>query len=139
MYRSVVGFLCATAMVTGVAAAAQPDVEAGGSTYSIDIVGYVPVICRASLDATVVPAAPGEAELGSLNEFCNSPSGYDVFVENSPELAGSVLYVDGQAVTLSASPTRISSSDQPAITSRNVRLANAGGSGGSLSFRIAAR
>lgn len=139
MYRSVVGFVCATVMVTGAAVAAEPGLESGGATYSIDIVGHVPVICRASLDATVVAATPGESELGSLNEFCNSPSGYEVFVENSPELAGSVLYVDGQAVTLTAAPTRISSSDQPAITSRNIRLANAGGSGGSLSFRIAAR
>ena len=140
MYRGVFGFFCATALIGGVATAATPGNQAGGASFAIDIVGTVPVICRAALDTSLVPAAPGEAQLGDLEEFCNSPSGYQVFVENSPELGDAVLYVDGRPVALSAdAPTLIATSDAPARTSRNLRLANASGSGGSLSFRIVAR
>jgi len=136
MKRSLSALIMATALVGGSANAAE--VAAAGQTarYTITVSGFVPVICRASLDATVVPAAAGEAPLGELNEFCNSPNGYQVYVEGSPELADATLIVDGQAVALSGDgPTLVAASNGPDIVSRNVSLASNGG-GGSLSFRI---
>jgi len=130
--------LVAAALAGGSATAAAPGVPAQSAGYTIDIVGFVPVICRATIDATIVPGAAGETNLGELNEFCNSPNGYQVFVEPSPELANATLVVDGHAVTLSGNePTLVAASNGPAIASRNVSLSSNGG-GGSLSFRIVA-
>ena len=84
----------------------------------------------------LVPVTGSEVELGELNEFCNSPTGYQVFVDSSPELAGATLKVDGHAVTLSADgPTLLVSSAAPGMTARDLALSGSG-AGGSLSFRI---
>ena len=133
MNRSVTAFVIAAALTGGSATAAAP---AETASYTIGITGFVPVVCHASLDSSVIPAQAGETPLGQLNEFCNSPGGYQLFVESSPELANSTLLVDGRAVPLSADgPTLIVTSDGPSIASRDVSLAS-NGAGGSLSFRI---
>ena len=110
------------------------------ASYTINIVGYVPVICRAQIDATVVPGATGLTSLGELNEFCNNPNGYQVYVDASPELANAKLLVDGHEVTLAANgPTLVAASNGPAIESRNLALdVPEGGVSGSLSVRIVA-
>jgi hypothetical protein len=132
-------FLLAAAMTCIATGAAGADGEASSSSYTIGITGFVPVICRASLDATIVPAASGETQLGALNEFCNNPNGYRIFVRGSSELAGATLIVDGQPVTLAGdAPTLVAASTGPAITSRNVSLSSPNGAGGSLSFEIVA-
>ena len=137
MNRTVSAFLMAAALAGGSANAAE--LAGDSASYTIGITGYVPVICRASLDATVVPAASGETSLGSLNEFCNSPNGYQIFVQSSPELANATLVVDGRSVTLSGDgPTLVAASDSPNILSRNVSLSSPNGAGGSLSFSIVA-
>ena len=139
MYRTVLGLLCATALATTAAGAADLD-NGGSARASFEVTGFVPVTCRANLDATVVPVTSGEVALGKLNEFCNSPAGYDVFVESSPELADAMLIVDGREVPLSATgSTLVASADGPAIVSREIRLTGAGSDGGSLNFRVMVR
>ncbi len=120
------------------AVASAPGVDAASSRYSITLSGFVPVICRASVDATMVDAQEGLAPLGSLNEFCNSPTGYQVYADHSPELDGASLVVDGVAMPLSdAGSTLVSQSDHAAIESRSVSLdLPEGVSTGSISFRI---
>jgi len=138
MKRLLSACLLATAMTGGPAIAAEGE-SSPTASYSIGITGYVPVICRASLDVSVVPTNRGAMPLGHLQEFCNSPNGYQIFVDSSPELANATLVVGGRKVTLSASgPTLVSSSQGPAIASNNVVLQHANGASGSLSFRIVA-
>lgn len=139
MKRSLSAFLAAAALCVGTAHAAVVGEGAQTAGYTLTITGFVPVICRASLDATVVPGAPGRTSLGALNEFCNSPNGYQVFVESSPELAGATLLIDGSPVLLSASgPTLVSASNGPAIESRQLALDTSGAVSGSLSIRVVA-
>ena len=138
MNRKVFAFLIATAMIGG-PATAVPDAP-GSSSYSIGITGFVPVICRASVDTTVVRGASARNSLGNLNEFCNSPNGYQVFVEASPELAHATIVVDGNRVPLAANgPTLISSSNGPSIVSHQLVLHTpTGNANGSLSIRVVA-
>jgi hypothetical protein len=140
MNRSLSAFLIATALVGGSANAADGGEAAQSVSYSIGITGFVPVICRATVDATIVRGDPGRNSLGELTEFCNSPNGYQVFVEGSPELADATIVVDGNRVPLAANgPTLISQSDGPAIESHRLVLHTPSGNvGGSLSFRIVA-
>jgi hypothetical protein len=137
MYRGVLGVICASALASSAAFAA--DVSSGPAAATFEITGFVPVICRANLQSNVVQVSGGETKLGALNEFCNSPRGYQVFVETSPELSGATLIIDGREVPLSDSgPILVSSSEGPATASRDVRIASGGGSG-SLNFRIVPR
>ena len=138
MKRLLPALLMATAMTGGPAVAAQPGSPSGSVSYSIGITGYVPVVCRAELSASVVPASAGATSLGHLNPFCNSANGYQIFVDSSPELANATLTVGGRQVTLSGSgSTLVTASEGPAITSDDVVLQSEG-AGGSLSFRIVA-
>lgn len=133
-------------LVTATVAAAFPaygtsnNVAVGSGQYSIGISGIVPVICRASVDATVVAPSAGQVSLGALNEFCNSPGGYEVYVDYSPAFVGANLVVDGARLALSPSgTTRVSSSANAAINSRSLSLELPEGvSGGNISFRIVA-
>ena len=132
--------LIASALAAGTATAAEPGAPARSSSFAIDVTGYAPVVCRARIDATIVSGAPGRTSLGALNEYCNSPNGYQVFVEASPELANATLIVDGRAVTLAGNgPTLVAASNGPAIESRQLAiLVPEGGVSGSLSVRIVA-
>ncbi|MEK6638840.1 MAG: hypothetical protein AABY88_12245 [Pseudomonadota bacterium] len=118
----------------------SPNVAVGSGQYSIGISGIVPVICRASVDATIVAPSAGEVSLGALNEFCNSPGGYEVYADYSPAFAGASLVVDGTRVLLSQSgTTRVSGSSIAAINARSLALdLPEGVSGGNISFRIVA-
>jgi hypothetical protein len=140
MKRSLSAFLLATALVGGSASAADGSDPVQSASYTIGIVGVVPVICRATVDATIVRGAAAKTSLGELNEFCNSPNGYQVFVEGSPELANATIVVDGNRVPLAANgPTLISSSDGPSIVSHRLALHTPSGNpNGSLSIRIVA-
>src|SRR5438270_4995510 len=128
--RAAAAALCASAFL------ATPSL-AKGASYTIDIQGFVPVICRAQVQATAVPAAAGEASLGKLTEFCNDAHGYRVYADYSPALAAADLVVDGRIVHLShAGSTMISQSQYAAIASHDVSLRLPQGvSGGSISFR----
>lgn len=109
----------AAAAVVGSAASAQ----SGRDGYALAVSGEAPMVCRATLDNAMLPASGSEIALGTLAEFCNSPNGYRVYVDASPELAGATLVVDGKAVTLAGQgPTLVSSSSHPAAVSRDVTL-----------------
>lgn len=120
------------------AAAFAPGLGVGSSQFTIGVVGYVPVICRASVDAAMVNPTPGTVQLGMLQEFCNSPNGYKVHADYSASLANAKILVDGTEVALEASGTTVvSGSSQAAIQSHSVALELPDGvQDGSISFRI---
>ena len=120
------------------ASAVAPAVTAKSAGYSIGVHGFVPVVCRASVDAAVAPADGASVSLGNLTEFCNSPGGYEVYVDHSPELGGASLSVSGEPVALSEKGTTlVSRSSHAAITSRALALTVPDGAvTGTLSFRI---
>ena len=131
----VVAGLCAT---VAPASSFEPSVSVGGSKYTITVSGFVPVICRANVEANVIAPTAGTVSLGTLREFCNSPSGYRVIADYSPALANAKLLVDGRELTLDeAGSVTVSQSDQAAVINRAVELELAkDGQTGSLSFRI---
>lgn len=126
--------LCAL-VLAGSASATAPS-----SNYTLRITGHVPVICNATLDASVVPMTGDQVSLGQLNEFCNSPNGYQVFVDASPELADASLVIDGKFVDIAdEGSTLISTSSHADIASRNVALnLPESADAGTLSVRIVA-
>lgn len=130
---SVAGLIALTAPVAAVA----PSVNLS-SQFAIELVGYVPVVCRASVGASIVPVTPGTASLGALNEFCNSPNGYRVHADYSPSLAKARLLVDGKPVPLGKDGTAlVTQSNRAAIDSHDIALELPKGvEGGQLSFRI---
>ena len=134
----VIAGLCAT---VAPASSFEPSVSVGRSQYSIGISGFVPVICRANVEASVIAPHAGTVSLGTLKEFCNSPSGYRVVADYSPALADAKLLVDGEEVLLDqGGSVTVSQSDQAAIINRAVELQLAqDGQTGSLSFRIEPR
>ena len=131
---SVAGFMALTAP----ASAVVPGVNLSSSQFSIELVGYVQVICHASVDASLISTAPGTSSLGSLNEFCNSPNGYRVHADYSPSLAKAKLIVDGKPVPLGKTGTSvITQSNRAAIDRHTMALELPQGvQGGQLSFRI---
>ena len=120
------------------ASAVAPGVNLGSGQFTIGLTGFVPVICRASVDATVVAPSAGTVQLGALNEFCNSPNGYVVVANYSASLGKATLLVDGKAVPLGADGTTIVTQSNTAAISTH-ELALQGASQGSLSFRIEPR
>lgn len=133
----IAGIACGLAFGAMPATAVAPAVDLSNS-YTIGIRGFVPVICRASLSASTAATQAGVQRLGSLTEFCNSPNGYRVQAQYSPNLANAKLLIDGTAVPLSADGSvLVSSSDRAAITTRTVELdLGESVSGGSISFQI---
>jgi hypothetical protein len=116
----------------------------GAAAYTMDVRGFVPVVCRVSVDQSLVRPAEKQAQiqLGTLQEFCNSPNGYEVWVDHAPGLHTAAFYVDGRRVP--ASPqgsTLISTSSNAAIRSHDLALdlGEAGALPPSLSLRIVAR
>ena len=137
-----VAFVIAAAM-TCVATGAQavdPHVGVGSAQYSIGISGFVPVICRATVDATAVPTQPGQVSLGSLNEFCNNPNGYEVYADYSANMAKASLLVDGHKLPLGKDGTvRVTKSYRAGIAAHAVALdLPKGVEPGTISFRIVA-
>ncbi len=135
--------LVATALAATIAPANSfaPSVAVGAQQFTIGVVGYVPVICRANVDANLVAPVAGTVSLGTLKEFCNSPSGYRVVADYSPALAGSKLLIDGVKTPLGKSGSVVvSQSNRADIVARTVELELAkDGQTGSLSFRIEPR
>lgn len=125
-------------LAASVAATAGSPVAADPGQYTLHISGVVPVVCRATIENSIVPSDTAAASLGTLNEFCNSPNGYQIYVDHSPELANSRLVVNGQQVRLNDNgSTLIVQSDTPARRSRNLVLnLPKGKTAGNLSFRI---
>jgi hypothetical protein len=126
-------------LLCGAASATESTASAGEASYTIEVRGYVPVICRAQVSATLTPAQAGTVDLGQLNEFCNNPTGYEVWVDYPPSLSGASVTIDGQTVALSDSgSTRIDQSTTAGIASKSLALNLADNQSGSLSIRVVA-
>jgi len=138
--KLLMGVVAPALAIIAPAGAAAPGVDASGQL-SIGVVGFVPVVCRASLETNAVAPRVGTANLGKLNEFCNSAAGYRVVASYSPSLAGGKLTVDGNVIDLTASGSAVvSQSDHAGIESRKVTLdLPRGATDGSISFRIEPR
>jgi hypothetical protein len=131
--KQVLAAVAAMATLVGNANAMEP------ASFELRLRGYVPVICRASVEATSIQR--GVVDLGALNEFCNSANGYEVWVDYSPQLSGAILMVDGRAVRLAGaqSSVKISGSSHAAMQSRQLALHLQGRRPeGSISFRVVA-
>lgn len=114
---AIIGVL-ATAMAAALPAAAN----AGAASYTINITGYVPVICRVNDSNTQVQSGD-TVDLGQMTEFCNNPTGYQVWVDYTPGVTGETIYVDGNPIALSSSgSTMIDSSDTAASLVRSLTL-----------------
>lgn len=131
--------LIAAAVAASAALVAAPaaSAQAGASQFRIGVEGYVPVICRVSVDAEQVTGS-GTTSLGELKEFCNNAHGYKVVADYSPVLTGASLVVDGVEIPLNGSGSVIvSQSSTAAMANRKVELKLAGAAQpGSLTFRI---
>lgn len=114
-------------LAVAMAAAISGTANAGSASYTINITGYVPVICHATASNTMVQ--PGQnVSLGNLTEFCNNPTGYQVWVDYAPGTTGETIYVDGNAVPLSSSgSTMIDSSSTSASLVKSLSLSGNGG------------
>lgn len=130
--------LCVTVVPAG---AFAPSVEVGSAQFTIGVVGYVPLICRASVEAGSVAPVAGTTSLGMLKEFCNSPTGYRVVADYSPSLAQAKLIVDGKPVPLHRDgSTVISQSNTAAIADHTLALElPKNGQTGNISIRIEPR
>lgn len=112
------GMIAAGATTTG-ALSAEPGREAH---YAIQVMGWVPLICRATLSQDQVADDEGIVDLGDLQEFCNDAGGYQVWIDSAPGVTG-MLYVDGQEVPLSADgATLVSSSTTAAKRTKHLVL-----------------
>ncbi|MFO1255481.1 MAG: hypothetical protein U1E37_07405 [Sphingomonadaceae bacterium] len=130
--------LCVTVVPAG---AFAPSVDVGSAQFTIGVIGYVPVICRANVEANAVAPVAGTTSLGMLKEFCNSPSGYRVVADYPASLAEARLIVDGKVVPLSADgSTVVTQSDNAAIADHTLALElSKDGQTGNLNFRIEPR
>ncbi len=140
MKKVIFALAAACACTATGAQAVDPHVALGSGQYTIGISGFVPVICRATVDATAVPTQSGQVSLGSLNEFCNSPNGYEVYADYSANLAKASLVVDGKKVNLGTTgSTRVSKSNTAGIAAHSVSLdLPKDTQSGTISFRIVA-
>jgi len=135
-----IALVAAFAVASSAAQAADPHVSVGSAQYTIGISGFVPVVCRATVDAAMVPAQGGQVSLGSLNEFCNNPNGYEVYADYSANMAKASLLVDGQKVPLGKDgTTRVTKSNRAGIAAHAVSLdLPKDVEPGTISFRIVA-
>ncbi len=133
-------FAAAAFLLPALEADAQSLSPAQEARYTIQIVGWVPVICRATLNQDMVSEDEGVVDLGDLQEFCNDAGGYQVWIDSTPG-AGGILYVDGQEIPLSQSgATLISTSPTAAKRARHLALdtGQGGSAPASLSIRVVA-
>lgn len=138
MKKTILYALATIAAMSVPVAAAAPQVGIQSGQLSIGISGFVPVICRASVEATLVPTTDGRVSLGKLSEFCNNPNGYAIRADYSPNLAQATLIVDGRNVPLDETgSTEIVTSSKAAIANRQLELELPSGTEpGTISFRI---
>ena len=127
--------LAAALAFTALQADANPSGEAH---YTVSITGWVPVICRATLNQTLFIEDEDIVDLGQLDEFCNASQGYQVWIDSTPGVSGT-LYVDGQEISLSTTGTTlISTSPTAAKRSRHLALSVGDSPLASLSIRVVA-
>ena len=140
MKKSFFATLAVSIAFGGAAFAGGQGPVSGQDTFTLQIRGYAPVICRASITAAPVGVQPGQAPLGRLYEFCNDPNGYQVWIDYSPQLANAYLLIDGNPVNLSSSgSTLITDSSQPSMEAHDLALnLPTNGVQGPLTIRVVA-
>lgn len=123
----------AAAIVAAPAIASEPAAQ-----YRIGISGEVPVLCRVSVDAALVPDSAGRVSLGTMKEFCNNPHGYQVVMEYAPIAGDAALIVDGRTIPLGKSGrVVVARSPGAAVIERKVELQlSQEGVAPALAFRI---
>jgi type 1 fimbria pilin len=107
-------------------------------SYTIQISGYVPVICRVTSSARIIEISGPMVELVQIEEFCNNSQGYQVWLDHEPN-SGATLYVDGKAIPLSEiGTTMISNSDRAALKTHSLSfdIGESEGRLSSVSLRI---
>lgn len=112
---------------------------ASSARYEIEITGYVPVVCNVQAGASSMNLAGStDVSFGSVNEFCNDPNGYQVWIDYAPGINNASVNVDGLRIPLSSTgSTMISSSGTAAHRVRQVSLSTGGNSQlTSVSMRI---
>lgn len=131
-------FIAAAALAASGAALADQPAPTGAAEFRIGISGQVPVICRVSLDSTVLADASGRVSLGTMKEFCNNPTGYRVVLQYPATLESGRLLVDGREVLLNgAGEVTLTRSPGAAVAEHQVELDLSGGTAsGALAFRI---
>lgn len=97
-------YLVATAVILAASGlSAQADTGSSKASTVFRISGYVPVLCRVQLAASVsAPDEDGIANLGVAEEFCNAPRGYRVFVNHPANLEGAAVISGGVRIPLSS-------------------------------------
>ena len=107
--------------------------------YEISIHGFVPVICRVSINEKIRPAGGMLVDLGQMNEFCNNANGYIVYVDHTPDVIGAIMIIDGRRITLNPSgSTAIYQSNTPSNRTHKISLdlSNHPAPKGGIWFRI---
>ena len=90
---------------------------------SFNIVGEVPVICRATVQSVATRSASKATYSGLLNEFCNAPGGYAVYARLGGASVEATLLVDGQAIARDANGAFVvSRSSQANVAARTLQL-----------------
>lgn len=80
----------------GTAFAADPGSISNRSSYTVEIRGWVPVICQATFQATNVQRVSntGPINVGGVSVFCNDPRGFQLFVDHAPGVRNGFVIVD---------------------------------------------
>lgn len=101
--------------------------SAQSAAESVHIAGVVPVLCHAQI------LGGG----GGLDEVCNNPGGYAVWIDYPASLAGDALIVDGQRFELSEAGTvRIAQESGPHVRHRSLSLEGDPDAAGQLQARV---
>lgn len=116
-------FLSIAVLAVSGAAMASEHSRDGGADFRIGIAGKVPVICRVSLDTTVLSDVDGRVSLGTMKEFCNNPTGYRVVLEYPAAMESTKLIIDGRELALDGSGlVAVTRSASAAVAEHKVEL-----------------
>lgn len=100
-------------------ATATPTFASSSGSYQLQL--FVPVACRVSY-APTPGSGSGEAALGKVSEYCNSPTGYQVrMLYPAGSLRGVTMRINGSAIVLDGSGSAVIDT-APGAASRRFEL-----------------
>lgn len=95
--------------------------DPGNGSQTLTLGGHVPLVCRADYTPAISFRPDGVIDLGSVREFCNSGTGYQVVVEYTPTPAPGALILNGDEIALDQSGSIVVAQvEGPAIMTRNI-------------------